>query len=375
MAIELKQITSKQIPGMADNMPGRIISMDMSDHEIMQFAGTGTAFRTHEHRYAWAYNPPYPFIYDQVAPPMPVGAIKTDYRLWAERTFFDRVDQVDVTRTSHPKKIRFTSTTANIDLTGRALAIELSDVDKADAIAQYGSAEKWRQICISVLKTLIELDLEMEVAALFQTDTNFATNYYGVLEAGDFASHKQWDDASATPYATTLGAVMGQIGSSGKLLGMWDSLIVGADVNYNLRVNVSEIKSAVSIQSTVRGQAKPVVDEVALQQYFNGVKYIVGSALYNSTPESTTPTMSYIWSKYAIACQLQGALGGDMLSPAFARIAYLDSQQVPNYQGWTVRSVRDELMGGIGGEILVVAYWAQPIIVSQKLGWQLKVLA
>jgi len=372
----LKDVVAQEVPGLVGgNIPGRIVSMDMTEREISNFAATGTSFRTHEHRYAWAYKPPYPFIYAQVAPPLPVSAIKTDYRLFAERTFFDRPDTTGVTRTSHPAKIRFTSSTANIDLTGRALAIELSDVDKADAIAQYGSSEVWRQTCISVLKTLIELDLEIEIAALFQTQGNFATGYYGTEEAGDFAATKYWSNAAATPLADCMMAVYGKTSTPAPLLGQWDSLIVGKDVNYYLRTAVSDVKSAVTVSVGNRSSARPIVDEEAVKQYFNIANYIVGGAMYNSTPESATPTMSDIWSKYAVMCQLSGALGGDMLSPAFARIAVLDSQVVPNYQGWTVRSVRDEMMGAIGGEILVVAYWAQPVIISQKLGWNLKVVS
>lgn len=369
--------TLKDLPG-NPQLPGRLLSIgknsgDLYHSDILSFA-SNERMRAHEHQLMWAYrDPDQVYVADQVAPTVGVSSITSDYRLLAEETFYNE-PSVNTNRTDRPKMVEFKSTLANIDLTGRALAVALPNVDKADAISQFGSVQKWRDVNIKMLKRLIQLHRERTVATLFQTQTNFATGFYGTLEAGDWSSYKYWSDTQALPLQCFLLAARGQINSSYHPLAPFDTVIVGDDVDYYLRI-CPDVKDAVAVNATDRSAARPIVSDEAIRQYFGVANYIPARAMYNSTTYQSTPTIGAIWNNYAIFCHLGVQVGGDELSAAFAKTCQLDTNDLPNYEGYMVRSIEEPLMGGLGGEIVVCVYWAQERIFSQKVGYNLKVLA
>jgi hypothetical protein len=369
--------TLKDLPG-TPKLPGKLLSIgknrgDLHHSDILAFA-SNERMRAHEHQLMWAYkDPDQVYVADQVTPVVGVSSITSDYRLLAEDTFYNE-PSVDTGRVDRPKLVEFRSTLANIDLTGRTLAVALPDVDKADAVSQFGSVQKWRDINIKMLKRLIQLHRERTVATLYQTAGNFATGFKGTLEASDWASYKYWDDTQALPLECFIQASRGLINTSYRPLAPLDTIIVGDDVDAKLRL-CPDVKDAVTISAAQREAGRPIVSDEAIRQYFGVANYIPARAMYNSTSYQSTATISPIWGKYAIFCHLGATLGGDELSAAFAKTCQLDTKELPNYKGYTVRSVRDELMGGLGGEIVVCIYWAQEKIFSQKVGYQLQVLA
>lgn len=346
------------------DIPGEQLSNYLADTRISVFSNN-ERFSPLLNNLCWAYSDPdNAYIGQIVAPVREVGAIKSYIRPMDERTFFDQPD-TQIGKTDHPNKVEFGSSLVEYSLAGRALAIFMSDGDKAEAESQWGTVAKWKEINVKILKRLLLLDWEIEVATLFQTQSNFATNYYSTASP-------TWDDGASTPKADVFGAVEGD---TYPLLGDADSLVIGHDVRRTLRLH-TDVKADVTVSASKRDQARTIASDEALEAYFDK-RVLWSKALYNSAPEATSPTFTRIWKNYVVACRLGEKLGGDELSPAFVNTLQLrvgNMNKIPNMGGWSVKTVRDEIAGMAGGSLLMVGFWATPKIISQKLGYNLKVL-
>jgi hypothetical protein len=355
---------------------------DMYLRDIATFAGTGTRVNPLEHQYLWAYQDPVQaYIHDTVCPEMPIMDFTTLIRYMDEETFYNEPDEnMQINKKSPTATIEFNSATQSVSLKGYALGVEISAVEKKDAITQYGSEKKYRAAAMEILKRMILLKRERLVATLFQTAGNFASGYKGTLESGVWSARKKWSHNLATPLKDTEIATQGiyddLTGASATdclpLLGVHNAIIFGNNISYYLKNNCGDVKGAVSIQSTGKNKAQPYIVDEALNQYFNK-QVIIGRALYNSTPNSaSTFTPTYIWADYAIMTTLANSMGGASMTPSFAKTVVYQGKDIPNYKGWMMKSIPIPTMaGGMGGELIVVSYWATEKIFSQKLGWQL----
>lgn len=310
---------------------------------------------------AWAYkDPDFTFIGsdENVMPMRPVTSLKSKVRVMAERTFYDRANTLQGGQSSPSARVTYESTYTDYDLSQRSLAIVMSDIEKDEAVNQWGSVAKWRSVNTMLLTHLLRLDLELEIATLLQADATYASGYYADVS-------NSWAGTLGTPKADVITA------EDTPILAPKNRMIFGHDV-YRACQKSAQITGDTTVSGPKRSTLQPYVNLEAIQNYFD-CPISVGSALYNSTPASTTPTYTRIWLNYAIVCH-QTSPGGNDLAPSFCMNLKLQSPTFPNVNGWTVKSVRDELNSLPGAEILMVGYWIDPVVFSQKLGYKLKAI-
>jgi len=287
---------------------------DIPQQQMVQEFEQNEQHRTHLAEAAYAYmNTRTDFIADIVAPIYPVTALAGKYRKYDERTFYDR-PVVNTGKDTPPKKIDQGSQFENYDLSGRSLAAYLSDVDKDDAIHQYGSVERWREVITMQLTHLLLLDRELTVA----------------------------------------------------------TLLLGFNVRQQLR-KAPQVTGATTVDGPAVNQLRPRVSDEGISNYFD-TPIIYGRARYNSTPSSATPTFTYIWANYAVVMHNAVDIGNPELATPFVRTFKLQSTTFPNVGGFTVKSVRDESTIA-GGEILMVGYFCEEKIFAQKAGYLIEALS
>lgn len=346
------------------DIPGEQLSNYLQDTKISSFS-RNERFSPLLSELTWAYkDPDAGYIGEIVAPVREVSAVKNYIRAMTDSTFYNRPD-TQIGRVDHPNKVEFGSSLTEYSLAGRALSIFMSDIDKTEAMSQWGSVAKWKEINVKILKRLLLLDWELEVADLFQTQSNFATNYYSTASP-------TWDNGSSTPKADVFGAVESD---TYPLFGDPDTLVMGHDVRRTLRLH-TDVKADVSVAAQNRSKARTIVSDEAIEAYFDK-RVLWSKALYNSTPDTTTFTPTRIWANYVVALPLGQQLGGDELSPAFVQTLKLSVENmdsIPNMGGWSVKETRDEVAGMAGGTLLMCGFWATPKIIAQKVAYNLKVL-
>jgi hypothetical protein len=296
------------------------------------------------------------FIADRAAPLAPVSALAGKYRKFDERNMYDRPD-TGSGKDTPPTKVSSGSAFENYDLSGRSLAYYMSNVDRDDAVNQYGSVEKWRLAITRQLTHLLLIDRELTVATLLQTSGNY-----------DFSATASplWSDAAADFQANVFTA-------EDAIYAPRDLLIMGYDVFRQCQKS-SQIKGASSV-GAASGKRKdnfPYVNLEAVENYFDS-EIIVGSSRYNSTPTSSTMTLSRVWANYTVILHNAESRGGAEFGAPFCRTFKLQSASFPNVQGFTVKSVMDGSTMA-GGELLMVGYWSQEKIFASKNGYLLKCL-
>jgi hypothetical protein len=339
-----------------DEMPPSQISQELKS-PVMEFA-RNEVNRPDLAQLAYSYkDPDNIFIADQAAPFYPVSDVNGKYRKFNEDTFYNE-PMVAIGKEDHPNKVKWGSAYVNYDLSGRALSIFLSKLDEDQAITQYGSIAKWRAVSTLVLTRMLLLQREREVATLYQTTANFASGYYSTPTA--------WTTVTTLPKSDVITAV------DTPLLAPPNTIICAHDV-YRCLQKHADVRSDVTISVPKRAQGNAIVDIPSLAAYFDINNFVVGSALYNSTPASSSPTFTRIWLNYFTVCRLD-TMGGTDLSPSFAVTFKLQTQSFPNVSGWSVKSVMDNVAGFAGGELLMVGYWAQPVVFSDKTGYSLKAI-
>ncbi len=305
------------------------------------------------------------YIGKQVAPVKPVNNIIGKSRVMSEATMYNRPDTL-MSKTSKPKLVDWADSQVDFDLSGRALGIYMSNTDRDLAIHEYGSVAKWMKINVMVLKRMMTLDRELHIADLYQTQSNFATGFYGTLGAGSWSSNPLWSNSSSTPKSDAITA-------SDTLLAACDTMVIPHNVFRNLQTHPA-LKAELAVGGPKRKGMDARITVDVLKAYFDVTNIFVGSARYNSTPESTA-TLSRIWADYVTFMHLGGAIGGDELEPSFVRTLQLSSQHfAPNVEGWSVKTVEENVAGFAGGTYLFVGYWADEKIFAQKAGYSLKVL-
>jgi len=296
------------------------------------------------------------FIADQVAPFYGVKVLHGEYRKFAERTFYDQ-PETNKGKDTPPARIEWEDTLEDFDLTGRALAIYLSNVDKDQAVIQYGSEAAWRNVATMMLTRLLLIDREITVADLYQTSGNYAAGFTATASP-------LWSDAAAKLLTNV------HTGEDA-LLTAADTMVIGHNVMRTLQIHPA-ITGATTVGGQRRSQLYPYVDLMGLETYFDR-KIIVGGARYNSTPATSTLTLSRKWADYVTICHLQPDPGGADMSAPFVRTFILDSPVVPNFRGFAVKSVVENSTLA-GGEVLMVGYFSQEKIFAQKSGYLLEAL-
>ena len=345
------------------DQPNSHVMWDVSNSEVQTELKSVLEFATNERhspllsKAAWAYkDTAQDYIADQVAPVYPVSDLSGKYRAFDERTFYDRPDTPRGAE-SPPAKVTFGSSLTEYTLSGRALAMYLSNLDRSQAVTQYGSIANWQRICTLFLTRLLLLDREMSIAAMYQTTTNYASGFT------DTAS-PIWSNAAATLQDDVMTG-------EDALMAPRDTIIMGYNVKRECQKH-SAIQGATTVSAPAIDQGKPYVNMAALENYFDS-KIIVGGGRYNSTPGTDSPTMTRIWLDDVIIAHLAQDPGGPELSAPFARTFKLNTTEIPNSDGWSVKTVQDGSTLA-GGEVLMVGYWADERIFAQKSGYHLTAL-
>lgn len=353
---------SKKAP-VLDGAKGSHVMWDVSNREAGNELKSVLEFATNEQhspllsKAAWAYkDSPQQYIADMVAPEYFVTDLTGKYRAFDERTFYDR-PETSRGAESVPAKVTFGSSLSDYTLSGRALAMYLSNLDRSQAKTQYGSIANWHRICTLFLTRLLLLDRELTVASLYQTTTNYASGFTATASP-------IWSNAAATLQADTYTG-------EDALMAPADSYVMGYNVMREGQKH-SAIQGATTVSGPDRPMLQPYVNLQTLENYF-GQKIIVGSARYNSTPGTATPTMSRIWLNDVIIAHLDQDPGGPELSAPFCRTFKLKTSEIPNSDGWSVKTVKDSSTLA-GGEVLMVGYWADEKIFAQKSGYHLTAL-
>jgi len=338
-----------------DNKPSQLANEMQS---VLSFAAN-EQHRTHLAEAAYAYsNMLEDFKADMVAPVYPVTALAGKYRKYAERSFYDR-PKTNKGKDSPPSRIDIGSEFENYDLSGRALSVYMSNVDRDDAINQYGSVERWRFVLTQQLTHLLLLDRELTVAGIAQDSTQYAAGFSATASP-------LWTDAAATLLSDV------QTGEDA-LLSPRDVLVFGYNVSRELQRHPQLTgSSVVSARSGKRKDNYPYVDHEYISNYFDS-DIIVCPARYNSNQPATSPTLSRIWADYVIIMHNGGQIGVPELATPFMRTFKLQSASFPNVGGFTVKSVMDNNTMA-GGELLMVGYWSQEKVFAQKAGYLLKAL-
>ncbi len=367
MAVQNKeylQELTKEMPIFKGQKESRLM-WDVSGEEagnalkshVSEFA-TNEAFKPLYAKAAWAYNDPAQgYIADQVAPFFPVTSLSGQYRAFDERMFFDRPN-TNTGKDTRPDRVTYGSSLSTYTLGGRALAMYLSNVDRDEAINQYGSSAEWKRICTLFLTRLLLLDRELTVAGIYQDTTNFASGFTAT-------SSPIWSNASATQQDDIMTA-------EDALMSPRDTLVIGYNV-YRECQKHANITGATTVSGPARPNLTPHVNKQAIENYFDS-PVVVGKGRYNSTPGEATPTMSRIWLNDVIIAHLAQDPGGPELSAPFCRTFKLRSASFPNVEGWSVKTVQDGMSSLAGGEVLMVGYFAEEKIFAQKSGYHLTAL-
>lgn len=338
------------------DIPTAQIASNLTSVNVSEFS-TREVFRPILANVAFAYQDnENAFIADQAAPFFPVTALAGTYRKLNERTFYDQPNTA-AGKDTPPNRVGWGDSLINYDLSGRALAIYMSNIDRDEAINQYGSVDRWRQINTMILVRLLLLDRELSVASLYQTAGNYAAGF-------TTTANPLWSAAAATP----MGDV---ITGEDKLYSPRDMIILGHNVYRTLQTSPA-VTGSTTVSGGARNQLKPFVNQEAIENYFDS-KILVGSARYNSTPGTDTVTMTRIWRDYAIPCHIADDPGTPEMAAPFVRTFKLKSSSFPNVEGWTVKSVMDDNTMA-GGEILMVGYWSQEKVFAQKAGYLIQAL-
>lgn len=338
--------------GIMWDTPGQQLSQQIQSNPV-EFANN-EVHRVLDAQSAYAYkDDEQAYIADIVAPYKDVGSLKGEYPAIPARTFYDRPDTAAGKHTP-PKWASVKSTLEDYDLSGRALAIFLSNIDRDTAVTQWGSINAWRNIMTLAITRLLTLDREMAVASVYQTSGNFG--------GGTATASPLWSDAAATLQTNV------HTGDDA-ILSPRDLLVVGHNV-YRVLETHAGIKGDTTVGGPSRDQLDPVVRRSSIERFFDS-PIVVGSARYNSAPEDpTTPVYSRIWADYVGVVHIGGT--GELATP-FCRTYRLDSQAFPNVNGWGVKSVMSNISYG-GGEILMVGYFAQEKVFADMSGYLLKAL-
>lgn len=346
-----------------EGQPNSSVMWDVSNGEAQSELKSVLEFATNERhspllsKAAWAYkDTAQAYIADQVAPIYPVTDLSGKYRAFDERMFYDRPD-TNRGDMSVPAKVTFGSSLTDYTLSGRALAMRLSNLDRSQAIAQYGSIANWTRICTLFLTRLLLLDREMSVASMYQTTTNFASGFTATASP-------IWSNAAATLQADVMTG-------EDALMAPRDTIIMGYNVKRECQKH-SAIQGATTVSVQDINQGMPYANMGALENYFDS-KIIVGAGRYNSTPGTDTPTMSRIWLDDVIIAHLAQDPGGPELSAPFARTFKLNTTEIPNSDGWSVKTIQDGSTMA-GSTVLMVGYWADERVFAQKSGYHLTAL-
>jgi hypothetical protein len=351
---EFSALHGKQTHVMWDN-PSQQLSSELTRRPV-EFA-QNEQHRTLLAEAAYAYkNSATAFIADIAAPPFAVTALAGKYRKYNERSFYDQPD-TSRGKDSPPARVDIGSAMENYDLSGRALSVYMSNVDRDDAMNQYGSVERWRMVLTEQLTHLLLIDREITVATLLQADGSYASGFFTTASP-------LWSDASANFLLDI------QTGEDA-LLADRDVLIMGHNV-FRQCQRAPQITGATTVSGKTRQEMRPYVEAAAISAFFDS-QVVRGSARYNSTPSATTATLSRIWADYVLVLHNGNSIGSPDLATPFCRTFKLQSTSFPNVGGFTVKSVMDSTTLA-GGEILMVGYWSDEKIFAQKAGYKLKVL-
>jgi len=340
---------------------------DYPEEQLLAAAGSTNFARNEQHNpllaeALWAYrNPNDAFIAEQVTQVIDVNSLTGQWRSLGQNTLFD-VPETQSGKEDIPNKMEFASSTTEWDLSGKALSIFMSNVDKAQATAQWGSMAKWRQVNAMVLMHALMLYYENEVATVLQADASYASGFYAT-------ESPLWSASNSTPTANVIGYV------DTPILAPVDCIIMGHNVKSTLRTN-NDIRGQIGISVEDRRRGNPIVDDTVLENIF-GYPVLVGSAIYNSAPDTpATPTMSRIWADYFMIGAFKSQLGGAEMSPSFAKTFQLrdGAANLGSVNGFTFRSVPTQIEGGVGGELLIAAHWTQVKAIANKSAYKAKVL-
>jgi len=340
------------------DIPGGQITTELSahNHQVAEYA-TKEKFRTLDSKASAMYkDPDQIYIADQVAPFFPRPDLIGSYRKIDEKTFYTR-PKVGAAKNTPPNRIDWGDSLVNYDLTGRALSIYLSRIDLDQAKTQYGSEQRYRELARMFLTRLLVLDREITVASLYQTTGNF--------DAGFTATASPlWSSSSAT--------ILGDMATAeDALLAPRDMTIIAHNVYREMQKNTL-ITGASTVSGSKRQELQTYVNKEAIENYLDS-SVIVGSARYDSSPKTpATLTMSRIWEDYVTVCHLSSDPSSEIASPC-VRTFILDSNVVPNYQGWSVKVVPDDSTLA-GGELMMLGYFAQEKVFAQKNMYSIKAL-
>lgn len=357
----------KSNPQLFSGLANASLRLDYPQDQLLNAAASTNFARNEQHNpllaeALWAYrNPNDMFIAEQVSQVIPVNSLTGQWRSLSQNTMFD-VPEVAAGKEDKPNKMEYGSSLTSWDLSGKALCIFMSNVDKAQAVAQWGSEAKWRQVNGMVLMHALMLYYEAEVATVFQADASYATGYYST-------ESPLWSASNSTPYSDAIGYV------DTPILAPVDSIIMGHNVYSTLRTNNDVVGRTTVTQSDIN-MSVPNVGKAAMENLF-GYPIMVGSAIYNSAPDTpATPTFSRIWADYFMIGAFQSMLGGPELSPSFCKTFQLQdgAANLGSVNGFTFRSIPSEMEGGVGGEYLVAAHWTDVQPIASKSAYKAKVL-
>jgi len=331
------------------DVPGRQLSQEIKSRPV-EFANN-EIHRVLDAKSAYAYkDDDQAYIADIVAPFSPVKALHGETPAFATRTFYDRPETA-AGKDTPPNLISNVSTMQDYDLTGRALAIYMSNVDRDNAMQTWGSVAAWRNILVLLLASLLRLDREMVVADIYQTTANFG--------GGSATASPLWSEATATILGDT---------ATGEdaILAPKDLLVCAHNVFRSLQTN-SAITGATTVSGSRRRELTPYVNQEAIENYFD-CKMAVGHARYNSASETDTPVFTRVWADYVSVVHIGS--GGPLATP-FAKTYKLQSQAFPNSEGWSVKSVMDSSTMA-GGEVVMVGYFVQEAVFASMSGYSIK---
>lgn len=335
------------------------ILWDIPPQQVVNFA-QNEIYRPMEANLAWAYkNDMTQFIADQASPFYPVTDLHFSYREFNERLMFD-IPATLRGKDEMPGRVDPNgSKLINVDLTGRALCAYLSNVDMSQTERQFGSVQGWRNYVVKFLTHLLLLDREKAVATLVQSIANYASGF----------------SATVSPLWTAANAdILGDMATAeDKAMAELDTLVFNQNI-YRLLQRHPAITGSAVTSGGVMNALNPTVGLQFLKNYFGMDNIVVAKAKYNTTPAtvSTTATLDYIWDDTVALIRAKPSPGGPDMETPFCRTFVLESQQIPNYRGFGVKSI-PENTSFAGGEILMVGYFSTEKVYAQKAGYHLTV--
>jgi len=363
-----------QSQGLASQVQGTgaIFRTDIPTEQLMNAAmsqhyGTGeiNLFATQEQtnpllaEAMWAYrNPNGFFIAEQVAPVVQVNSLTGDVPYIEQSAMFN-IPKVKVGNEQIPNQVTFSRSLDTYDLTGNALSTFLPATKTAQAVAQWGSKAKWREVNAKILMAMFALWRESETATLYQADTSYASGFYSTASP-------LWSASNGTPVNNFNTAV-------DTLLTTADGIVMGNDV-FRALTQSNDVTGRSTITNTDINQTKPKPNEQALSNLFDGLPIYVGRAKYNSTPDEASMTSGFIWANYFTVGALTTTLGGAEMSPAFIKTFQLTDGALGfgSRNGMTYRSVPEGVRGGMGGELLIAVDWREVKVVANMSAYKYK---